>query len=167
MPSATRRCGWQRSYGTQVKLVHRACSCGLVRPHEVARPRLALLKRAGLSGAGRASTSLPTLPQSEVETTRISCRQPVLHAGVCQVRQATLPQQHQGSAEEVHPDWQSVEKLHKHYIAARLERAGLPGPQPIGIDEISMRSRTDLPHRRQRPDSGSADLVRWQGSFGS
>lgn len=38
-------------------------------------------------------------------------------------------------------------------------RAGLPGPQSIGIDGLSIRSRTVLPHRCQRSDAGSAELV--------
>jgi len=42
-------------------------------------------------------------------------------------------------AEEVHLDWETVKELDKQYMAAQLARAGTPGPEVIGIDEISIR----------------------------
>jgi transposase len=38
-------------------------------------------------------------------------------------------------------DWESVKELEKQYMRAQLARAGCPGPQAIGIDEISIRKR--------------------------
>ena len=45
----------------------------------------------------------------------------------------------QDVAEERHLDWHAVKELDKQYRAAQLERAGVPGPKAIGIDEISIR----------------------------
>lgn len=40
---------------------------------------------------------------------------------------------------ELHLDWHAVKESDKKYMAAKLARAGTPGPKAIGIDEISMR----------------------------
>ena len=45
----------------------------------------------------------------------------------------------QDVAEELHLDWHAVKELDKQYMAAQLERAGVPAPKAIGIDEISIR----------------------------
>ena len=42
-------------------------------------------------------------------------------------------------AAELGLDWHTVKTLEEHYMAAQLERAGTPGPQVIGIDEIAIR----------------------------
>ena len=42
-------------------------------------------------------------------------------------------------AEELNLDWQTVKELDKQYMAVQLERAGIPAPKAIGIDEISIR----------------------------
>jgi hypothetical protein len=42
-------------------------------------------------------------------------------------------------AEELRLDWDAVKELDKQYMRAQLKRAGTPGPQAIGIDEISIR----------------------------
>ena len=42
-------------------------------------------------------------------------------------------------AEELRLDWDAVKELDKQYMRAQLKRAGTPGPQVIGIDEISIR----------------------------
>ena len=42
-------------------------------------------------------------------------------------------------AEELRLDWEAVKELDKQYMRAQLKRAGTPGPQVIGIDEISIR----------------------------
>ena len=42
-------------------------------------------------------------------------------------------------ARETHLDWKTVKSLEKQYMEAQLRRAGTPGPQVIGIDEISVR----------------------------
>jgi len=44
-------------------------------------------------------------------------------------------------ASELHLDWDSVKELDKQYMRAQLARAGTPGPEVIGIDEISIRKR--------------------------
>ena len=68
-------------------------------------------------------------------------------------------------AEELALDWHTVKVLDMQYMEAQLERAGTPGPQVIGVDEISIRKGhtyrivvSDL----ARP----ADLVRRHGPFG-
>jgi transposase len=50
-------------------------------------------------------------------------------------RQATISD----VAKEFRLDWQTVKALDKQYMAEQVRRAGLPGPQVIGIDEISIR----------------------------
>lgn len=45
----------------------------------------------------------------------------------------------QDVAKELHLDWHTVKELDKQYMAAQLERAGIPAPKAIGIDEISIR----------------------------
>ena len=42
-------------------------------------------------------------------------------------------------ARETHLDWKTVKALEKQYMTEQLRRAGTPGPQIIGIDEISIR----------------------------
>jgi transposase len=49
-------------------------------------------------------------------------------------RQATI----KDVAKELHLDWETVKELDKQYMAAQLARAGTPGPEVIGIDEISI-----------------------------
>ena len=42
-------------------------------------------------------------------------------------------------ARETNLDWKTIKALEKQYMEAQLRRAGTPGPQIIGIDEISVR----------------------------
>jgi transposase len=42
-------------------------------------------------------------------------------------------------AKELALDWHTVKALEKQYMEAQLKRAGAPGPQVIGIDEIAIR----------------------------
>jgi len=42
-------------------------------------------------------------------------------------------------AHELRLDWDTVKTLEKQYMQAQLARAGRPGPQAIGIDEIAVR----------------------------
>jgi transposase len=42
-------------------------------------------------------------------------------------------------AKEFGLDWHTVKSLDKQYMAEQLRRVGLPGPEAIGIDEISIR----------------------------
>ena len=42
-------------------------------------------------------------------------------------------------ARELHLDWHTVKDLEKQYMREQLRRVGQPGPQVIGIDEISIR----------------------------
>lgn len=42
-------------------------------------------------------------------------------------------------AKEFKLDWQTVKSLDKQYMAEQLQRAGMPGPKAIGVDEISIR----------------------------
>src|ERR1700687_5328704 len=42
-------------------------------------------------------------------------------------------------AEELPLDWHTVKALDMQYMEAQLKRAGTPGPQVIGVDEISIR----------------------------
>jgi len=58
-------------------------------------------------------------------------------------------------ARELNLDWHTVKELDKHYMRIQLERAGMPGPKVVGIDEISIRKEhtyrivvSDLVRRR-------------------
>jgi len=42
-------------------------------------------------------------------------------------------------ARELRLDWKTVKELDKQYMCQQLRRAGTPGPQSIGIDEIAIR----------------------------
>lgn len=42
-------------------------------------------------------------------------------------------------ARETHLDWKTIKALDKQYMAEQVRRAGMPGPQVIGIDEVSVR----------------------------
>jgi transposase len=42
-------------------------------------------------------------------------------------------------ARETHLDWKTVKELDKQYMREQLRRIGKPGPQIVGIDEISIR----------------------------
>jgi len=81
-------------------------------------------------------------------------------------------------AEELHLDWESVKELDKQYMRAQLVRAGQPGPQAIGIDEISIRKRhtyrivvSDLIRRRaiwfggeDRSEASMNQFYEWLGA---
>jgi len=45
----------------------------------------------------------------------------------------------QSVAKELHLHWHTVKELEKEYMRGVLAKAGTPGPQAIGIDEISIR----------------------------
>ena len=61
-------------------------------------------------------------------------------------------------AVELALDWHTVKALDMQYMEAQLKRAGSPGPQVIGVDEIDPQ-RSHLPDRGQRPSARPADLV--------
>ncbi len=42
-------------------------------------------------------------------------------------------------ARELHLDWHTVKELEKQYMRAQLTRVGTPGPQVIGLDEVSIK----------------------------
>jgi transposase len=45
----------------------------------------------------------------------------------------------QAVARELRLDWHTVKELEKQYMREQLRRAGTPGPQVIGIDEVSIK----------------------------
>ena len=62
-------------------------------------------------------------------TTRCACR-----VGR-RCRASTL----QDVANELHLNWKTVKELEKQYMREQLRRIGMPGPQVIGIDEVSIK----------------------------
>jgi transposase len=80
-------------------------------------------------------------------------------------------------AAELHLDWDSVKTLEMQYMRAQLAKAGTPGPQAIGIDEISIRKGhtyrivvSDLIRRRpiwfggaDRSEASMALFYEWLG----
>lgn len=45
----------------------------------------------------------------------------------------------QDVANELHLNWKTVKELDKQYMREQLRRIGVPGPQVIGIDEVSIK----------------------------
>jgi hypothetical protein len=60
---------------------------------------------------------------------------------------------------ELNLDWHTVKTLEMQYMRAQIARAGTPGPEAIGIDEISIRK--SLPPRRR----GVTATVSWSAIF--
>src|SRR5580698_4020154 len=50
---------------------------------------------------------------------------------------------HSAGAKDQGLDWHTVKALDKQYMEAQLKRVGTPGPQVIGVDEISIRKGHD------------------------
>jgi len=81
-------------------------------------------------------------------------------------------------AMELKLDWGTVKTLEMQYMRAQLKRAGTPGPQAIGIDEISIRKGhsyrivvSDLVRRRpiwfggeDRSEASMAQFYAWLGA---
>ncbi len=81
-------------------------------------------------------------------------------------------------AKELKLDWDTVKTLEMQYMRAQIERAGAPGPQAIGIDEISIRKGhsyrivvSDLVRRRpiwfggeDRSEASMAQFYDWLGA---
>lgn len=81
-------------------------------------------------------------------------------------------------ARELQLDWHTVKELEKQYMRAQLKRAGTPGPQVIGIDEISIKKGhtyrivvSDLVRRRpiwfggtDRSEASMDQFYQWLGS---
>jgi transposase len=80
-------------------------------------------------------------------------------------------------AKELALDWHTVKALEMQYMEAQLARAGTPGPQAIGIDEIAIRKGhtyrivvSDLVRRRaiwfggdDRSEASMAQFYAWLG----
>ena len=80
-------------------------------------------------------------------------------------------------ADELKLDWDTVKTLEKQYMVAQLAKAGTPGPQVIGIDEISIRKGhtyrivvSDLIRRRpiwfggeDRSEASMGQFYEWLG----
>lgn len=78
---------------------------------------------------------------------------------------------------ETRLDWKTIKALEKQYMEAQLRRAGTPGPQIIGIDELSIRKGhtyriivSDLVRRRpiwfggtDRSEAGMNLFFEWLG----
>lgn len=81
-------------------------------------------------------------------------------------------------AKEFKLDWHTVKALDKQYMQAQLAKAGTPGPQAIGIDEISIRKGhtyrivvSDLIRKRpiwfggtDRSETSMAQFYEWLGA---
>src|SRR6266849_2362600 len=88
-------------------------------------------------------------------------------------RQATI----KDVAKELALDWQTVKVLEQQYMEAQLKRAGTPGPQVIGVDELAIRKGhnyrivvSDLVRRRpiwfggeDRSESSMSQFYDWLG----
>ena len=80
-------------------------------------------------------------------------------------------------AKELRLDWDTVKTLEMQYMRAQIARAGTPGPQAIGIDEISIRKGhtyrivvSDLVRKRpiwfggeDRSEASMAQFYAWLG----
>ena len=100
---------------------------------------------------------MPPLWQGEAGTARFSGGQPVLHQAVCILcgpafRAAPI----KDVAKDLALDWHTVKALDKQYMEAQLKRVGTPGPQVIGVDEISIRKGHDYRIVVSRKNKGDA-----------
>ena len=168
--SVTRRRASSRLCGAQKNGLQGMWSSalGLVRPDDTARSRSFLRRHAGLSGIRGSTGSVSTLRQGEARTTRLPCRQSVLHQAVRLVRRPALPDQHdpgrgrgtapglaygQGTGQAVHADPAGADRYAR--AEGHRHRRDL---DPQG---------THLSHCGERPDPSTADLVWRRGSLGS
>jgi transposase len=92
-------------------------------------------------------------------------------------RQATI----KDVAKELALDWQTVKVLEQQYMEAQLKRAGTPGPQVIGVDELAIRKGhnyrivvSDLVRRRpiwfggeDRSEASMSQFYDWLGQRNS
>src|SRR5580704_7997833 len=118
----------------------RSHSDGVVRPQGPPCTRSFVRRHADISGIGGAADRVPPLWQGEAGTARLSGGQSVLHQAFCvlwgqRCRAATI----KDVAKDLALDWHTVKALDKQYMEAQLKRVGTPGPQVIGVDEISIR----------------------------
>ena len=137
----------------------------LLRQAATARPRPLLWRQARLPRLLGAPGPVPAVRRREERTLGLAGRQPALHQAVRLLRGPTLPRDAPSRRwpRNCYLDWHTVKELDKQYMREQLRRAGTPAPRVIGIDEIAIAKGHQLPHRRQRPGAGPADLVRRQG----
>ena len=82
---------------------------------------------------------LSQLRQGEARAARLSGGQSALHQALCLLRRPALSIcDDQDIAADLRLDWHTVKTLDQQYMQAQLARAGRPGPQVIGIDEIAI-----------------------------
>ena len=139
--SVTRKCGSFVLFGAQKNAVG---FCGRVhgalRPQDPAGARSVLWRHAGLSGVRGSAGAVPELRQGEARAAGLSGRQPVLHQALRLLRGPALPAAPiKDVAEEL--TWTGIRsrRWRSSTCASSWPSAGTPGPQVIGIDEISIR----------------------------
>ncbi|HQU31153.1 MAG: transposase family protein [Planctomycetia bacterium] len=72
----------------------------------------------------------------------------------------------QDVAKELKLDWHTVKELNKQYMEKLLQRAGVPAPEAIGIDEISFRKGHTYHNCDKRFGEETTDKVRRQVQVG-
>ena len=137
-----RRSGSSRSsVGGKNGLRHlRPRASGVLRPQDPLDSGPVLWRYPGLLGGAYSACALSELPEGEAGAAGLAGRQPVVHqtfAFYVGRRCASSPIR--AVARELHLDWHTVKDLEKQYMRAQLTRVGTPGPQVIGIDEVSIK----------------------------
>src|SRR5271167_4541220 len=114
---------------------------GPVRSQDLPGARSVVRRHADFPGIGGAPARLSQLRQGEARAARLSGGQSALHQALCLLRRPALSicddQGRCGGFARL--DWHTVKTLDQQYMQAQLARAGGPGPQVIGIDEIAIR----------------------------
>ena len=133
----------------------------LLRPTAAPRARPLLWRQAGLSRALGSPGRLPSVWWREARAARLVGGQPALHQAVRLLRGPALPREHRpGDRRGTAPG------LADRQGAGQAVHAGTtpPGRLPRAAGHRHRRDRRrqgpQLPHRRQRPGAGAADLVR-------
>ena len=113
---------------------------GLVRSQDLPGARSVVRRHAHFPGIGGAPARLSQLRQGEARAARLSGGQSALHQALCLLRRPALSIcDAKDVAADLRLDWHTVKTLDQQYMQAQLARAGGPGPQVIGIDEIAIR----------------------------
>ncbi len=120
----------------------------LLRQESASSARFVLWRDADLSGGGDSACPVSEMREGETGGVGVAFEKSFLHKEVCfsfdklrtgfvgrRCRSMTI----QDVAKELKLDWHTVKELDKQYMEKQLQRTGVPAPEAIGIDEISLR----------------------------
>src|SRR5271156_720042 len=112
---------------------------GLVRPQGAPCARSFVRRQADISGIGGAADCLSPLWQGEAGTARLPGGQSALYQALCVLCGPALSGGDDQRCGGGIGAGLAVKALDMQYMEVQLKRVGAPGPQVIGVDEISIR----------------------------